>query len=92
MTIQELNKMTFDEAMAIFLDEDCFTTIDALKSFVIECIKDDLLWVAVDILRNIGSVPQAEYFHFDYSCASYSRPSPIQNLKDLEMYCENYVG
>ena len=67
MNIKELKEMTFDEAIEIFLEDDCFTTIDTLKAFIVKLVEEDDFWSAEQILRNIINERGVEYFHFDYS-------------------------
>lgn len=90
MKIEELHTMTFEEAMDIFLEDDCFTTIDTLKEFAIECINDNRFGTAADILNEIKCNRYADFYRYDYSCTSFNRPVAILCLKDLEYYCENY--
>jgi hypothetical protein len=89
MKIEELHTMTFEEAMDIFLEDDCFTTIDTLKEFVIERINNEDFWTAADILNEIKCNRYADFYRYDYSCASYNKPVAILCLKDLEKWLKS---
>lgn len=88
MTIKELSKLTFDEAVAKLQEEtNCITTIDTLKDFAIKNINEDNLFLSIHILIALQE-NSADYYNYDYCMGTLDTPTPITNLKDLEDFCE----
>ena len=88
MTINELNKLTFDEAVEKLQEEtNCITTIDTLKDFAIKNINEDNLFLSIHILKALQE-NSAEYYNYDYCMGTLDAPTPITILKDLEDFCE----
>ena len=88
MTINELNKLTFDEAVEKLQEEtNCITTIDTLKDFAIKNINEDNLFLSIHILKALQE-NTTDYYNYDYYIGTLDTPTPITNLKDLEDFCE----
>ena len=88
MKKRELKKLTFDEAIEKLQEENnCITTIDVLKEFAIDNIKNDNLFIAIHILQSIQE-NEADYYNYDYSMGTLETPTPIESLEDLEDFCE----
>lgn len=88
MRKRELKKLTFEEAIEKLQEENnCITTIDVLKEFAIDNINNDNLFLAIHILQALQE-NEAEYYSYDYSMGTLETPTPIENLEDLEDYCE----
>ena len=87
MTKQELNTLTFDEAIEKLQEENnCITTYNILKEFAINNIDNDNLFIAIHILQAIQD--EYEYYNYDYNMGTLETPTPITSLEDLEDYCE----
>lgn len=88
MTIKELNKLTFDEAIERLQEEtNCITTIDTLKDYSIKNIKEDMIFLAIHILQAIEN-NETDYYDYDYNLGIFDTPTPIKTLEDLEDFCE----
>ena len=88
MTIKELNKLTFDEAIERLQEEtNCITTIDTLKDFAIKNINEDNLFLSIHILQAIEN-NETDYYNYDYNLGIFDTPTPIKTLEDLEDFCE----
>ena len=88
MTKQELNTLTFDEAIEKLEEENnCITTYSILKEFAIDNINNDNLFIAIHILQAIQE-DEAEYYNYDYNMGTLDTPTPIKSLEDLEDFCE----
>lgn len=87
MKVKDLKKLTFEEAIEKLEEEnDCITTIDVLKEFAIDNIKNDNLFIAIHILQAIQE-NETEYYSYDYSMGTLEIPTPIKSLEDLEDFC-----
>ena len=88
MKKRELKKLTFDEAIEKLEEENnCITTYSILKEFAIDNINNDNLFLAIHILQALEE-NEAEYYKYDYSAGTFETPTPIENLEDLEDFCE----
>ncbi len=88
MNINELYKLSFEQAINILINEkDTITTSDTLKDFAIKNINEDKYNVAIHILEALIDSP-AYYFDYDYCMGTLEKPTPLEMLKDLEDYCE----
>lgn len=88
MTLTELNNLDFKEAIEILINEkDTITTSDNLKDFAIKNINEDKYFLAIHILEALNESP-AYYFDYDYCMGTLERPTPLEDIKDLEDYCE----
>lgn len=88
MTIKELHKLTFDEAIEKLQEEtNCITTIDTLKDFAVKNINEDNLFLSIDILQAIEN-NETNYYDYDYNLGIFDTPTPIKTLEDLEDFCE----
>lgn len=88
MTIKELNKLTFDEAIERLQEEtNCITTIDTLKDYSIKSIKEDMIFLAIHILQAIEN-NETDYYDYDYNLGIFDTPTPIKTLEVLEDFCE----
>lgn len=87
MTKQELNNLTFEEAIEKLQEENnCITTYNTLKEFAIDNINNDNLFIAIHILQSIQD--EDEYYNYDYNMGTLETPTPIKSLEDLEDFCE----
>ena len=87
MKVKDLKKLTFEEAIEKLEEEnDCITTIDVLKEFAIDNIKNDNLFIAIHILQALQE-NETEYYSYDYSMGTLETPTPIEDLEDLEEFC-----
>lgn len=88
MTKKELYDMTFNEAAEKLCEtNDCITTYETLKSFVVMNVDNDSFNVAIHILEALRSYP-ADYYNYDYSMGTLDTPTALTLHVDLEDYCE----
>lgn len=88
MTIKELHKLTFDEAIEKLQEEtNCITTIYTLKDFTIKNINKDNIFLSIHILQALQE-NNADYYNYDYYMGTLDTLTPIKTLEDLEDFCE----
>ena len=88
MTIKELHNMNFNDAASILTQEHYqVTTYDSLKSFALELIEDDMLFLAIHILKAIHEDP-ADFYDYDYCMGTLDTPKALLLTRDLEDYCD----
>lgn len=93
MTKKELYKMTFTEAVEELSEEvNEITSYDTLKDFVKLQLEEDNIFLAFHILKAMweDTTPfDTDYYAYDYSMGTLDTPTPITQLEDLEIYCED---
>lgn len=88
MTEKELKDMEFNEAVNKLSETfDTITSYDALKTFIIKKINEDMFFVAIHLLKAIEENP-AEFYDYDYCMGTLDKPIPLENINDLKDYCE----
>lgn len=89
MTKKELYELGFENAITQLQEEGHnITNIDTLKDFAKNQIEEDNLFLAIHILECICEGDFANYFDYDYSMGALENATPINNIEDLEQYCE----
>lgn len=83
-----MEESSFDDAMEHFWGEkNCVTTYEALKSFVIQKIKEDYYRVALHIWNAIyDSKGDSDWFYYDYCAGTTCVPAQLNNIDDVEQY------
>ena len=88
MTYTELSELSFYEAIDKLSDEvDVITSVETLKDFAVNMIKEDYLFLAIHILEAIHTRP-ADYYDYDYNMGTLETPTPLTCISDLQDYCE----
>ena len=88
MKKQELKKLSFEDAVEkLSSEKEQITTYETLKSFAIDNINNDNLFLAIHILQGIND-EQADYYDYDYCMGTLEIPTPIKTKDDLVNYLE----
>ena len=88
MTIKELYKKNFDEAIEELAQiDDRITTYETLISFAKENIDNGNLFLSIHILKAVWENP-SDFFDYDYNMGVLETPTPLLLISDLEDYCE----
>jgi len=88
MTEKQLKKLSFENAVEkLSSEKEQITTYKTLKSFAIENINNDNLFLAIHILQGINE-KQADYYSYDYCMGTLETPTAIETKEDLKNYLE----
>ena len=86
MTERQLKKLSFEDAIEkLSAENEQITTYEILKSFAIDNINNDNLFLAIHILQGINE-KQADYYSYDYSMGTLETPTAIETKEDLKDY------
>ena len=88
MTEKQLKKLSFENAVEKLSNEkEQITTYETLKSFAIDNINNDNLFLAIHILQGINE-RQVDYYSYDYCMGTLETPTAIETKEDLKDYLE----
>lgn len=88
MTEKQLKKLSFEDAVEkLSSEKEQITTYETLKSFAIENINNDNLFLAIHILQGINE-KQAYYYSYDYCMGTLETPTAIETKEDLKDYLD----
>ena len=88
MTENQLKKLSFEDAVEkLSSEKEQITTYETLKSFAIENINNDNLFLAIHILQGINE-KQADYYDYDYCMGTLDTPTAIETKEDLKDYLD----
>ena len=88
MTENELKDMEFNVAVNKLSETfNTITTYAELKTFIINKINEDMIFVAIHLLKAIEENP-ADFYDYDYCMGILDKPIPLENINDLKDYCE----
>ena len=88
MTENELKDMEFNVAVNKLSETfNTITTYTELKTFIINKINEDMIFVAIHLLKAIEENP-ADFYDYDYCMGILDKPIPLENINDLKDYCE----
>lgn len=89
MTILELYQKGFNAAIIELAEQhDDITTYDELKEFIKSKIDDDSLYLAAHLTNALNAGTYAEYYRYDYCMGTLETPTPLEDLTDLEDFCD----
>lgn len=83
-----MEETSFDEAMGYLCEEnDCITTYEILKDFIIKCIDEDNNSLALFILDAVyNSEGDSDWYYYDYCAGTTCTPRRLNNIEDVEQY------
>lgn len=88
MTEKQLKKLSFEDAVEkLSSEKEQITTYETLKSFAIDNINNDNLFLAIHILQGINE-KQADYYSDDYCMGTLETPTAIETKEDLKDYLD----
>ena len=86
MTERQLKRLSFEDAIEkLSAENEQITTYETLKSFAIDNINNDNLFLAIHILQGINE-NQADYYSYDYCMGTLETPTAIETKEDLKDY------
>ena len=89
MTILELYQKGFINAIIELSEQrDDISTYEDLKEFIKAKIDDDNLIVAAHLTNALNTCAYAEYYRYDYCMGTLETPSPLNDISDLEDFCD----
>lgn len=83
-----VEESSFDDAMALLYEEqNCVTTYEALKYFVIKNIKEDENMLALHIWNAVyNSEGDSDWYYYDYCAGTTCTPQCLNDIDDVEQY------
>lgn len=81
---KEFNELEFEEKIEFLINNGAnIYSYDALKNYAKEFIDEDMLSVAIHILKGLYDYP-ADYYDYDIPSGIFDQVGPIEDESDLE--------
>ena len=79
---------SFDDAMdQLYGENNCVTTYEALKGFVIQNIEEDCNMLALHIWNAVyNSEGDSDWYYYDYCAGTTCTPRCLNCIEDVEQY------
>ena len=89
MTVLELYQKDFNTAVIELSEQyDDITDYETLKEFIKSKIDDDSLYLVAHLANALKDCACTEYYRYDYNMGTLETPTPLQDLSDLEDFCD----